>query len=371
LKVLIGDALMKRLSLNKQREYDRAVIKVKKALERAEKTYGPNHPEVATSLDNLALLYYKQFRYAQAEPLTKRALSILEKAFGSDHPDVGEEMNNLAMIYDRQGRCEQAEPLYIRLLSIREKALGPEHPYVAESLNGLAELYAFQGRYAKAEPLYKRALAIREKVFGPNHPNLVMLLEDLASLYRKTSREKEAKELKQRAASILPFEKRYELLGRWDLMRSAHEWFEALRSNTGSGSPHGKDSDKLTRDESIIESIWLMSYFAAPKQQWQFILAAVSQAESDDELWEIAAGPVGTLLSGHGEEVIERIEQQAAKDSKFARMLTGVWKWGKMKKEIWLRVRILQANVKDPLDIPDAKGFHGSNENNLDESKNV
>ncbi|MFN3920758.1 MAG: tetratricopeptide repeat protein, partial [Methylohalobius sp.] len=38
-------------------------------MEVAEKNVGPNHPDVATSLNNLALLYYAQGQYALAEPL--------------------------------------------------------------------------------------------------------------------------------------------------------------------------------------------------------------------------------------------------------------------------------------------------------------
>ena len=38
-----------------------------------EKALGPDHPDVATSLNNLALLYYNQGQYAKAEPLYQRA----------------------------------------------------------------------------------------------------------------------------------------------------------------------------------------------------------------------------------------------------------------------------------------------------------
>ena len=34
-----------------------------------EKALGPDHPDVARSLNNLAVLYYEQGRYADAEPL--------------------------------------------------------------------------------------------------------------------------------------------------------------------------------------------------------------------------------------------------------------------------------------------------------------
>jgi tetratricopeptide (TPR) repeat protein len=96
--------------------------------------------------------------------LLKRSLAILEKALGPDHPDVAMSLNNLAALHEAQGQYAQAEPLLKRSLAIREKAIGPDHPDVAVSLNNLGELYRAQGRYAQAEPLYKRSLAIWEKV---------------------------------------------------------------------------------------------------------------------------------------------------------------------------------------------------------------
>jgi tetratricopeptide (TPR) repeat protein len=99
------------------------------------------------------VVYKEQGRHAEAEALYKRALAISEKALGPDHPEVAESLNNLAELYGAQGRYADAEPLYKRALAIREKALGPDHPEVAESLNDLAELYRAQGRYADAMPL--------------------------------------------------------------------------------------------------------------------------------------------------------------------------------------------------------------------------
>jgi tetratricopeptide (TPR) repeat protein len=74
------------MSLYQKGQYDRAMVVAKKALEVAEQTVGPDHPSVATSLNNLAALYKTQGQYAQAEPLYKRSLAIREKALGPDHP---------------------------------------------------------------------------------------------------------------------------------------------------------------------------------------------------------------------------------------------------------------------------------------------
>ena len=173
-----------------------------RALEILEKALGPDHPEVAASLNNLAGLHYAQGRYAEAEPLHQRALGIREKALGPDHRNVATSLNDLAELYRTQGRYAEAEPLHQRALEIVEKALGPDHPHVAVKLNGLARLYDAQGRYAEAEPLYQRALEISEKALGPNHPEVAASLNNLAGLYGAQGRYAEAEPLHQRALEI-------------------------------------------------------------------------------------------------------------------------------------------------------------------------
>ena len=50
-------------------------------------------------------LYYEQEgRYADAEPLFKEALAIFEKALGPDHPSVASALNNLASLYKSGGQ---------------------------------------------------------------------------------------------------------------------------------------------------------------------------------------------------------------------------------------------------------------------------
>ena len=70
-------------------------------------------------------------------------------------------LNNLALLYYTQGQYAQAESLFERSLAIREKALGPNHPAVATCLENLAELYKATNRPTEAEALKKRAEAIR------------------------------------------------------------------------------------------------------------------------------------------------------------------------------------------------------------------
>ncbi len=86
-----------------------------------------------------------------------------EEVLGPEHPDVAQSLNNLALLYQVQGNYAEAEPLYRRSLAIYEKVLGPEHPKVAQSLENYAALLRETGRADEAAEMEARAKAIRAK----------------------------------------------------------------------------------------------------------------------------------------------------------------------------------------------------------------
>ncbi len=67
-------------------------------LEISEQRFGPTHPDTATSLNNLALLYNSMGHYAEALALSQRALSIREQKLGPTHPDTNAVRENLAIL---------------------------------------------------------------------------------------------------------------------------------------------------------------------------------------------------------------------------------------------------------------------------------
>ena len=85
-----------------------------------------------------------------------RSLAVREKALGPNHLDVAASLDSLARLYQEHGPGANAEPLYKRSLAIREAELGPNHPDVATSLNNLADLYAELYRYQMGSYLPRR-----------------------------------------------------------------------------------------------------------------------------------------------------------------------------------------------------------------------
>ena len=128
----------------------------------------------------------------------------------------------------------------------------------------------------------------------------------------------------------MPIDERWGRFDASEWVAFAQAWLAELRGTS--------DADASDIGQSVV----LMNFTASPDQQWQFVLAAMIQATSGDELGHIAAGPVEHLLGWHGEDYIGRVERQAKSDPQFARMLTGVRKY-MMSDEIWQRVQELRA----------------------------
>jgi tetratricopeptide (TPR) repeat protein len=182
--------------------YSEAEPLYREALKMRREALPEGHPDIATSLNNLAALYGSQGRYSEAEPLYREALGMSRKALPEGHPDIATSLNNLAALYDSQGRYSEAEPLYREALKMRREALPEGHPNIATSLNNLALLYESQGRYSEAEPLYREALKMRREALPEGHPNIATSLNNLAALYGSQGRYSEAEPLYREALKM-------------------------------------------------------------------------------------------------------------------------------------------------------------------------
>jgi tetratricopeptide (TPR) repeat protein len=159
-------------------------------------------PLLAIYLNNLASLYRSQGKYSQAEPLYQEALSIVRASLPPNHPQLATHLNNLALLYESQEKYNEAQPLFQEALTISRASLRANHPSLATSVNNLAALYELQGKYNEAEPLFQEALAIKRDSLRPNHPSLAKSLNNLAQLYRSQGKYNEVEPLLQEALAI-------------------------------------------------------------------------------------------------------------------------------------------------------------------------
>ena len=104
---------------------------------------------------------YQQGRYGEAAKVAEEALTVAEKMFGPNHPNTAAFLNNLALVYHKQGRYTESGQLLEKTLELRERVLGREHPDTLKTMNSLAIAYHHLKRYEEAERVYRQTLPIR------------------------------------------------------------------------------------------------------------------------------------------------------------------------------------------------------------------
>ena len=167
-----------------------------------EKEFGFDHPIVASSLNNIGIVYHYKGKYDKALEYYRKTLALEEKALGPRHPHVAMSLNNLGAILKEQGEFNQALDYYRRALLIKEKVLGPMHPGVALTLSSLGEVFSELGEYDMALDYSRRALLIREKALGPEHPILAWTLSSIGDVFVRRKQYQEAWEPLKRVIDL-------------------------------------------------------------------------------------------------------------------------------------------------------------------------
>ncbi|MCL2352212.1 MAG: tetratricopeptide repeat protein [Firmicutes bacterium] len=168
---------------NETAKYPDAVFFYNIALEIREKVLGKDHPDTATTYNNMAMVYKVQGDYGRALEFYGKALTISEKVLGKDHPDTATTYNNMAVVYEAQGYYDKALKFHGKVLEIREKVLEEDHPDTATTYNNMAVVYENKGDYDRALEFYGKAFAIYEKVLGKDHPDTATTYNNMAGIY--------------------------------------------------------------------------------------------------------------------------------------------------------------------------------------------
>ena len=185
---------------------------LKECRKRAEDNLYPwRKSDIATTLNNLAVLHMDLTRYDEAEKEYKEALEIRRELAKNNRDayigDVAMTLNNLGNLHRALTRYEEAEKEYKEALEIRrELAKTNRDAYIADvatTLNNLGNLHSVLTRYDEAETEYKEALEIRRELTKTNRDAYIeyvaMTLGNLGNLHYNLTRydesEKEYKEV--------------------------------------------------------------------------------------------------------------------------------------------------------------------------------
>jgi serine/threonine-protein kinase len=135
----------------------------KRLLERAvvlkEESVGPDHPDVAISLDGLSLALVELGRPSEAIQPVERAIAIYLRHSDPGNPLLGSALSNKGDALRGLGRNSEARLSFERSLEVLHNA-GDSGPFTAGALCGLGETDLAEGQPAAAVPLLERSVEI-------------------------------------------------------------------------------------------------------------------------------------------------------------------------------------------------------------------
>jgi tetratricopeptide (TPR) repeat protein len=163
---------------------------------------GPDHPQTGALLARLGLAATRAADFSTARRDIQRAIEIAERAYGPISVPVTMPLNMLGVLEETQGHLDAAARQYERVLAIRRQLLAADHPLVAHALANLAGVRRLQHRYAEALADVATALTIMRHTFGEDHADVAFELGVRADILAAQGDEKSARATYQQAITM-------------------------------------------------------------------------------------------------------------------------------------------------------------------------
>ena len=171
-------------------------------------------PDLARTRNNLGNLYRDTQRYGESEEMYLSAVEIYQRLSVANpqvyDPDLARTRNNLGCLYDNTQRYKESEEMYLSVLTVYQR-LTIANPQVyeldlARAQNNLGNLYRDTQRYKESEEMYLSALEIYRRLAAANplvyEPDLAMVQNNLGLLYSDIQRYEDSEKMHLSAVEI-------------------------------------------------------------------------------------------------------------------------------------------------------------------------
>jgi tetratricopeptide (TPR) repeat protein len=137
----------------------------------------------AQLLDTIGRVYSTLGLTEKAKPLLEEALQLRRQALPANHPDVATSLHNLAWLAQQMGDYPEAARLYRAALAIRREHAGDAPLPLSATLFNLGWLLADMEDFAAAEEMFQSALDLRIRHLGDDHRDVAVARIGLAAAY--------------------------------------------------------------------------------------------------------------------------------------------------------------------------------------------
>ncbi|MEM8998424.1 MAG: tetratricopeptide repeat protein, partial [Acidobacteriota bacterium] len=181
-----------------QEDYEAAEAPSLEVLSLARAELRDADPQLATAVNNRAVVLKQRGRLDDAAEMYREALRIQRLLVNRDHPETGNLLNNLAVVFRAQGKLDEAAETHGEARSLRRRVFGETHSSVAQSTANLAAVLRELGRLEDAAEAYAEAITILEQTSGGLHPMIPRLGARVASIQVELGRPELAEEMLRR-----------------------------------------------------------------------------------------------------------------------------------------------------------------------------
>ncbi|MEM8998094.1 MAG: serine/threonine-protein kinase, partial [Acidobacteriota bacterium] len=133
--------------------FDEAQEAFERSLELETRYWGPESPELANVISNIAITHLYRGKHWEAIELWRRAVDLLEPVAGRVHPRIADMLTNMGGAYESEGEHSKAEAHYAEALEIKRETLGADNPGLVGPALNLGGLRTALGRYDAALPV--------------------------------------------------------------------------------------------------------------------------------------------------------------------------------------------------------------------------
>lgn len=164
-------------------DYDEARPVLTEALAIRRRELGEEHPDVATSLVNLAaLMNASDASDSQAIPLLERATAVRTRVFGVHDPRTTDAMYALASVRHMSGDRRGAKALFESWFAAIQGQPPQLTPARATQLAEFSTMLDITGQFDGAERLAREVITLDRALYGPSHVRVALALSHLGSI---------------------------------------------------------------------------------------------------------------------------------------------------------------------------------------------
>jgi preprotein translocase subunit SecA/nephrocystin-3 len=173
-------------SMDWQKKCQPALSHYEQAIKIRRKILGSQHESVGEVYNYIGGVQWQLLKdYDQALINLKKAIEIQEKTLSIDSLALARTYNNLAITYYYMNKYDLASDYYNKSLKIEETVLPPEHPSIAFTYNNLGMMYNDMKDYSEALIYFQKSLEIMRKTLPPAHPEIVRTKDNIRNLKYK------------------------------------------------------------------------------------------------------------------------------------------------------------------------------------------